>query len=1143
MRQNIFQEHLNTDLILASFFVVAIFTIVAGLFLALQWNQTPFIGGFVTPSMHFKKSANLIPNQEWPIRELGIGLEAKLISLNGHQVDTGMKLLSSLSETRPGQTVDLLIASEVDDFFNVQIPLINFSILAQLYFFYLPLFGALLCFFSGLWIFSSKRRHLKSISFSILSISFAIILSSYFDYFTTHKLIALFYLGIGFAAAALIQAAIEFSDIDWVAGKAPWLRFGAYLYNIILAGIAAFQLLYPASNPDHNTILRVLLGSLVFSILVFALTFIYVVVNVHSAIIRQQSQTILVATIFAFLPITIHFLITLINATETLFNPLFLLPTCILPITYAINKQETSSNKNKYRVHHHVVLLTITLLFGFGYLALIMVLNTVLITPVTPDNPLLIGGMIFLVTIIFGPLRKQFERLGFLQKTTSSNDDKELALHYVTSMTKTNDQFEAKELLHDAISEILKPKHVLLFLYEHENLGFVSQDQEEDQTPPLFVPRDAPIPKTLEKMRKTLYFNDNTNNSREPDPEKKLVDDMGSQLFTPIPGSYGILGWVALGPKDQNEPYSAEDIDLLETLTHQFSVVYERADAMASLRCRLREMEILNLIAIAINNNKDFDPLLVAVFNQIKSLLPVESFSLVLKTEGLDVYHRSFLYEQGEIIISTSQPQSLGTEFLEKIAIESGNSEIIMHDGTWFVVPLIDADKIIGAFSIGHSSEKAIFDRTNQNFINAITSLMTGAIHNITFYAKTDRDLEEKVKELYLMQQIDRDLNATRDINLSLQVTLKAALTHTLARVGSIGLIDHNFEFLDDTWQILPENENPVSVEKIELRQLDWITKSSIYSSVIKRSDLTEHMGLPEKYQWHFLILSELEDNQYVLLILHLDSPGLLIAQDIQFLARLNDHAIIALNNSLLYEDLNAVIQEKNEFISFISHELKNPLTVIKGYADILRKGMAGGINEEQNDFLTTITHNVRQMNTFIKDLSDQSYIETKSLHLVFESTPVHEVVNDVLHSYEGLIKKKFIRTHKQINKPTPKVWCDRLRLIQILSNLVSNAIKYTPENGKIIIGAEQSPNAWDEHGAAEVVHFWVTDNGFGISPEDQTHLFEKFYRSKDAHIQEIPGTGLGLRIAKSLTEMMGGKMWFESTQGKGSTFHFTMPI
>jgi signal transduction histidine kinase len=107
----------------------------------------------------------------------------------------------------------------------------------------------------------------------------------------------------------------------------------------------------------------------------------------------------------------------------------------------------------------------------------------------------------------------------------------------------------------------------------------------------------------------------------------------------------------------------------------------------------------------------------------------------------------------------------------------------------------------------------------------------------------------------------------------------------------------------------------------------------------------------------------------------------------------------------------------------------------------------------------------------------------------------------------------------------------------------VSNAYKYTPEGGEIKLGAAVSANQWDPDGAPQVVRLWVQDNGIGISLEDQAKIFQKFFRSDDMKAREAPGTGLGLNITKSLVEMQGGQIWFESEYRKGTTFHFTVPV
>ena len=112
-----------------------------------------------------------------------------------------------------------------------------------------------------------------------------------------------------------------------------------------------------------------------------------------------------------------------------------------------------------------------------------------------------------------------------------------------------------------------------------------------------------------------------------------------------------------------------------------------------------------------------------------------------------------------------------------------------------------------------------------------------------------------------------------------------------------------------------------------------------------------------------------------------------------------------------------------------------------------------------------------------------------------------------------------------------------------MLTNLISNAQKYTPKGGSISLVAEQCTNHWNPAGAPEVIHLWVQDSGIGVTPEDQKKIFQKFFRSEDPKTREAPGTGLGLNITKSLVEMQGGQIWFESGYRQGTTFHITIPV
>jgi signal transduction histidine kinase len=217
-----------------------------------------------------------------------------------------------------------------------------------------------------------------------------------------------------------------------------------------------------------------------------------------------------------------------------------------------------------------------------------------------------------------------------------------------------------------------------------------------------------------------------------------------------------------------------------------------------------------------------------------------------------------------------------------------------------------------------------------------------------------------------------------------------------------------------------------------------------------------------------------------------------------------------------------------------VSHELKLPMTSIKGYSDLMLSGATGALNENQTIFLNTIRNNVNRMATLVSDLADISRIESGNLRLEPREVPIWDVIDEVvtLTRIHTIQKKQTVTVN--IPNELPKAWCDRNRLAQILTNLISNANKYTQEGGAIIVHATQEDN---------LIQIKVEDNGLGMTPEDQQKLFSKFFRSADEKIREAPGTGLGLSITRNLIELQGGKIWFESEFRKGTTFYFTVPV
>lgn len=279
-----------------------------------------------------------------------------------------------------------------------------------------------------------------------------------------------------------------------------------------------------------------------------------------------------------------------------------------------------------------------------------------------------------------------------------------------------------------------------------------------------------------------------------------------------------------------------------------------------------------------------------------------------------------------------------------------------------------------------------------------------------------------------------------------------------------------------------------------------------------------------------------------------------LYEQTQQFSKELEEKIHIATGNlaranerlKLTNEKLSELSQAKSDFIAMVSHELRSPLTSILGFADLLAQGETGILNNTQKDFMEIINQNTRRLIDLINNLLNLSKIEAGKVELKKEPLDLEKTVHGVLHNVRLAITEKKLKVKVLLPaEPLPKIPADENQLTQVIINLVTNAIKYIPADGEIIVNFIDT---------GKFIEVEVIDTGEGIEPRDLPHMFERFYRSAKAKAEHVVGTGLGLAIAKLLVEMHGGKIWVESPvidkevfscdkkNSKGTKFVFSLP-
>ena len=385
-------------------------------------------------------------------------------------------------------------------------------------------------------------------------------------------------------------------------------------------------------------------------------------------------------------------------------------------------------------------------------------------------------------------------------------------------------------------------------------------------------------------------------------------------------------------------------------------------------------------------------------------------------------------------------------------------------------------------------------------------------------------DATVRMRTLY---EVGKEITATLDLDRTLNLILEKSAQLTRADRGLLFLLDESDEI---HCQVLLGIDGDSDTEEIWTAAL---RSTNMRVLAEKRAVLAE-VTTPEGGRSTAWVVPLLQESEVVGTIVVLAAAGAVFSQDDRdLLVSLASQATISIHNARVYEKIQALDRMKSEFVAVVSHEVRTPLTAIKGTLEILGDDSYFEMPDSQRELLEICFTNVERLETLINDILDFSKLESSRLSTHFGEVFVGSLLESVVVNLGKLAEQKSIGIETEVRGAVPAIEADEFRISQVLTNLLGNAVKFSDENGTIRVRAVAEDDG---------VRLDIEDTGIGISSDDIPKLFTKFRQLDSSSTRTASGTGLGLAISKGIVDEHHGRIWVTSSPGSGSVFSVWLP-
>lgn len=467
--------------------------------------------------------------------------------------------------------------------------------------------------------------------------------------------------------------------------------------------------------------------------------------------------------------------------------------------------------------------------------------------------------------------------------------------------------------------------------------------------------------------------------------------------------------------------------------------------------------------------------------------------------------------DTGEPIVTTNAAED--PRFSQQASIVAQALRSIM------ATPLRARGNILGVAYVDNKIIAGLFGEEDLAALDALMGQAAVALDNALLFAETDEALAKRVEELRQLRRIDLLLSETLDAEKAMQYTLEWACRLSNAAGGYMGLLD---------------GDPPVAHAQCSYGEVMPVPLNgplnALYPEIAQVATTGKSLSI-DGMQPALIVPVHREHNAFGVMVLHPQDAERFTDEQQDLIERIVARAAVAIENGRLYAAVRAADRAKSEFVGVVAHDLKTPMTSIGGYASLVLM-QKDRLDERQAQFLELIRNTVKRMEVLVSDLSDISRIESGHFFMNEKQVSVAEIIQAVQDNTLPQIDERGHQFVEDVEPDLPDMWVDYYRLLQVLTNLVSNAYKYTPDGGTITLRVRR---------AGDRVEFSVRDTGIGLSPEAIAKLGTKFWRAEDDFTRSQPGTGLGFAITRALVEQMGSRIEIDSEIGRGSMFTFSV--